>query len=124
MHHPVDVCRITNYKGDRILFDSYHGQPVLVLEEFRSQISMSDLLSILDIYPLMLPARYSDRVACYEKVYIISNIPLSKQYMLLQKEEPATWEAFLRRISVIREYHEDRTYDEIKVHEGGGPWIR
>lgn len=118
-YHPSDICRITNYKGDRILFDAYHGQLVLVLEEFRSQIPISDLLSILDIYPVMLPARYSDRIACYEEVYIVSNIPLSQQYTSVQREEPETWNAFLRRINVIREYREDRTYEDTYVERIG-----
>jgi len=123
-HHPADVCRITSYKGDRILFDAYHGQTVLALEEFHSQIPLPDLLSILDIYPLMLPARYSDRVACYETVYIISNIPLSRQYIEYQRSDEKTWNALLRRIDIIREFHEDKTYTDMKVHEGGSAWIK
>ena len=34
------------------------------------------MLNYLDIYPLYLPARYTDRVACYHHVYITSNAPL------------------------------------------------
>ena len=56
------------------------------------------MLNYLDIYPLMLPARYSDRVACYSKVYITSNVPLEDQYGDVQIVHPATWQAFLRRI--------------------------
>ena len=104
--HPAsDICRITNYgtKG-RVQFDAYRGQPVLVLEEFRSQIPISDLLNYLDIYPLMLPARYYDRVACYTEVYITSNIPLEQQYPDLQKSQSETWNALLRRIHTVTEY--------------------
>lgn len=64
-----EICRITNYRNGNVYFDSYAGQDVLVLEEFCSQISIEDLLNILDIYPLMLPAQYSDKVACYTKVF-------------------------------------------------------
>ena len=103
-HSPLDICRITNYKGDRVYFDAYHGQNVLVFEEFRSQIPIADMLNYLDVYPLMLPARYSDRVACYTVVYIISNIPIDKQYMEIQHNENATWNAFLRRISSVTKY--------------------
>ena len=123
-HNPIDVCRITQYKGDRILFDAYHQQPVLVLEEFHSQIPLPDLLSILDIYPLMLPARYSDRVACYDTVYILSNIPLNEQYKDVQLNDSATWDALLRRIHIIREYHSDKTYSETIVHKGENTWIK
>ena len=104
-HPAADICRVTNYgvKG-RVQFDAYRGQAVLVLEEFRSQIPISDLLNYLDIYPLMLPARYYDRVACYTEVYITSNIPLEQQYPDLQKSQSETWNALLRRIHTVTEY--------------------
>ena len=75
-HDAKDICRITNYRNGRgISFDGYSGQDVLVFEEFHSQIPIEDMLNYLDIYPLSLPARYSDRVACYTRVYITSNLP-------------------------------------------------
>lgn len=111
-HEIQDICRITSYKGDRILFDSYSGQSVLVLEEFRGQIALAELLSILDKYPLMLPARYHDKVACYTTVYLVSNVSLYSLYPTEQKYEVETWYALLRRISVIREYKSIGLYDE------------
>lgn len=51
-----------------------------------------------------LPARFSNKYACYDTVYIISNWGLEKQYSELQKEDTASWKAFLRRISEVREY--------------------
>ena len=62
------------------------------------------MLNYCDIYPLELPARYANRYACYDTVYIVSNWELSKQYSELQKEDIESWKAFLRRISEIREY--------------------
>ena len=71
---------------------------MIVFEEFASQIPIEEMLNLLDIYPLMLPARYSDKVACYTKVYITSNLPLGRQYQAVQQYHPETWKAFLRRI--------------------------
>lgn len=113
-----DICRITNYASSRALFDAYHGQRVLVFEEFHSQIPIPDMLSYLDIYPLMLPARYSDRVACYTRVYITSNISLLHQYIDVQEKDPKTWNAFLRRIHVVRRYTGVGVYEDVKM-EGG-----
>ena len=62
------------------------------------------MLNLLDIYPLQLPARYSDRTACYHQVYIISNIPLDAQYVDVQSFDKKTWNAFIRRISSIKEF--------------------
>ena len=57
------------------------------------------MLVYLDGYPVNLPCRYSDKPALYTKVYIISNISLEKQYVEVQKYEPETYKAFLRRFT-------------------------
>lgn len=38
------------------------------------------LLNYLDGHPLTVQCRYQNKVACYTKVYITSNIPLRSQY--------------------------------------------
>ena len=103
--HPAeDICRITSYQANGVRFDAYHGQPVLVFEEFNSQVPISEMLNYLDRYPLYLPARYNDRIACYSRVYITSNLPLEAQYCSVQFGTPAVWNAFLRRINKVVEF--------------------
>lgn len=92
----TNVCKVNNYQHP---FDGYSGQPVLLLDEFRSSIPITDFLQYLDGYPCRLSARYADKVACYTEVYIVSNIPLDKQYPNKQIEEKESYNAFLRRIS-------------------------
>lgn len=99
-HGYENVYRVTNYKNP---FDGYQGQPVILFDEFRSSLPIADMLTYLDGYPLMLPCRYNDKVACFTKVYIVSNIPLEKQYPNVQVEEPETYAAFLRRINSVYE---------------------
>lgn len=105
-HSALDICRVTNYgtKMNPVKFDNYHGQDILVFEEFHHQIPIPEMLNILDIYPVQLPARYNDRTACYHQVYIISNIPLNAQYVDIQSLDTKTWNAFVRRISSIKEF--------------------
>ena len=93
-----NVFRVTNYDHP---FDGYSGQDVMLFDEFRSSLPLSNMLCYLDGYPLMLPCRYANRVACYTKVYIISNIPVEKQYPNVQLEEPASFEAFKRRLTSV-----------------------
>ena len=96
-----NVCRITNYSGNAI-WDGYRGQDVVIFEEYRSQILISELLTWLEGYPnCSLRARYADKVACFTKVVIISNIPIEEQYRNIQQDSPATWRAFLRRIQKV-----------------------
>lgn len=94
-HGYRNVYRVTNYAHP---FDGYKGQSVILFDEFRSSIPLTEMLSYLDGYPISLPCRYADKTACYTAVYIVSNIPLEKQYPNVQLLEPSSWQAFLRRI--------------------------
>jgi len=105
-HGYGDVFRITDYAHP---FDRYAQEPVMCFDEFRSSLPIGDMLNYLDGYPLSLPARYANRVACFETVYIISNIDLKDQYPNVQENEAQTWRAFLRRIHSVVEYHADGT---------------
>ena len=119
-HDRKSICRITDYGGrNGVRFDAYHCQDVLVLEEFHSQIPISAMLNYLDIYPLTLPARYTDRIACYTKVYITSNIPLEEQYRDIQRYQMETWRAFLRRVQNVIEYLRDGS--TVQHKKGGFP---
>lgn len=109
------VCRVTDYDHP---FERYNGEDVLIFDEFRSQLRISDMLNYLDGYPLMLPCRYTNRQACYTKVYIISNVGLKEQYRNIQFDEPYTWEAFLRRIHRVIEYTaEGRNAQDVNIQE-------
>ena len=55
----------------------------------------------LDRYYIPLPARYDNRFSMYTKVYIISNLPLSKQYVDDQERRPEIYDAFVKRINNI-----------------------
>ncbi len=90
----ANVCRVTNYAHP---FDSYHGENGILFDEFRSDLPTKDMLKYLDGYPLTLPCRYGDKVACFTIIYIVSNIPIEQQYPNVQHDEPETWRAFLRR---------------------------
>jgi len=112
-HGYSNVCRVTDYSHP---FDGYKQESVIVFEEFRSSLPLGDMLNYLDGYPVELPARYANKVACFETVYIISNIDLKDQYPMVQKNEPASWKAFLRRIGKVVEFLPDGE----KLEHGSG----
>lgn len=95
MYGYSNVFRVTNYTNP---FDSYKGQDIIIFEEFRSSLQITDMLNYLDGYPVLLKSRYNDKQACYTKVYLITNIPLEQQYPQIQLDSPKTWNAFRRRI--------------------------
>jgi hypothetical protein len=126
-YNMCDIYRVTDYQHP---FDSYSGESVMVFDEFRSQLKISDMLNYLDRYPLKLPSRYVGKQACYTTVYIISNEPLRDQYRNIQHDQPATWSAFLRRIGHLYEFVERGRMEErdieahMKNEEAIPDWVR
>ena len=98
-----NVYRVTDYLHP---FDGYNCQSVIAFDEFRSSLRLKEMLMYCDIYPIELPSRYANKFACYNKVYIISNWELEKQYSDLQRDDQETWQAFLRRIHKVIHYRE------------------
>lgn len=75
----LSFCRVTDYDKDS--FQNYMGEKVLILDEYRSNYTISNFLTYLDGYEkTSLPSRYSNKSALYDIVFIISNIPLYQQY--------------------------------------------
>ncbi len=113
-----NVYRVTDYKHP---FDNYNGQPVIAFDEFRSSLNIKDMLLFCDIYPIELPSRYTNKFACYNKVYIISNWSLEKQYLEIQMDDVESWKAFLRRIHKVVIYEDiGKTieYPSVKTYLG------
>lgn len=97
-----DVYAPGSYKHP---WDNYSGQRVLLLDEFAGQIEFEFLLKLLDRYPLLMPARYSDKWAAFTTVYIVSNLSLEQLYPEVQ-DDPARqeqWAALLRRLTTYEE---------------------
>lgn len=114
-----NVCQITGYQHG--CFDKYQSEDVIVFDEFSSSLKIQDMNNFLDGYPLMLPCRYANRVACYTKAYIISNIPLEYQYASVRLDTPAVWNAFIRRIHKVVHFTRENQYDEMTTQEYFAP---
>lgn len=112
----ANVYRVTDYLHP---FDGYNCQAVICFDEFRSSLKLKDMLLYCDIYPLELPSRFTNKFACYNKVYIISNWELERQYYEMQREDKESWEAFLRRIHKVIVYGNDGNiieYNSVKSY--------
>lgn len=92
------VYRVTDYEHP---FDGYCNQDVIVFDEFTGQIPLTFMNNICDGYPLSLPCRFVNKWACFNKVYIISNLSLEECYFLTVREQPSIWHAFLRRLNRV-----------------------
>lgn len=105
-HGYDDVYRTTNYEFGWI--DDYNGEKILFLDEFRSSFKISEILDYLDGQPIRIRGRHYNRVACYDTVYIVSNLTLKEQYPNIQQNEPKSWAAFIRRITAVYDFDKSK----------------
>ena len=99
-----NVHRVTDYIHP---FDSYEGQEIILFDEFCSNFKIQEMLNYLDGYPIELPARYCNKWAAYSTIFLVSNLPLSRQYPNIQEHEFTVWKAFLRRIHKVEQFMGD-----------------
>lgn len=91
------VYRCSNYDNP---FDGYVGQDIVLLDDFNSNLKIEYMLQLLEGYPMMLKSRYNDKVACFTKIFIISNLDISCQYIDIQKSNYSLYQAFLNRFDL------------------------
>jgi hypothetical protein len=107
-------------------FDGYAGESVMLFDEFDSSIRIQDMNNYLDGYPLTLPARYSNKQACYERVFIVSNLDLWAHYQNEQKNQRDVWDAFTRRIHRVIYFQPEKIRREYTMNDyllGADRWI-
>ena len=92
-----------NYKieGAKMAWwDGYEGEKIILIDEYDSQISITELLNILDGYQLRLPIKGGFTYARWTKVYITSNIEPHEWH---PKAKEAHREALMRRITYVKQ---------------------
>lgn len=78
--HYRQIHSVDDYSKNSHHWDFYAAQPVLLLDEFESNWSLQMMRRMLDIYSIQLPARYANKFAAWEIVYVLSNEPYSWQW--------------------------------------------
>lgn len=109
-----NVYRVTDYLHP---FDGYSSQDIILFDEYDGQFRIQEMLNYLDGYPLELRCRYANKVACYTKVYIVSNSGLLEQYKRAKEQANNTWHAWLRRIEKVVVYTDVGVFEELKISE-------
>ena len=109
-----NVYAVNDYKHP---FDGYAGESVMLFDEFSSGFRIQAMNNYLDGYPIALPARYNNKQACYERVFIISNLDLRQQYKLEQANNPEVWAAFIRRIHKVIHFMPDGSKKECNTKD-------
>ena len=100
-YEPMEIGIVGEYNTTG-MFDEYESQDIIIFDEFDSQVEITKMNKYLDGRPCPLPARNYNRTACYTKVFIISNYPLSEQYQKARADgDEPSYEGFCNRIREI-----------------------
>ena len=94
-----NVFRVSYY--GKFQFNGYRGEKILLLDEFSGQVNLGWLNQILDGFPLKLEVKGGERIACFDKVFIVSNFSFSELYGKQQEENPKLYETVFRRVHHI-----------------------
>ncbi len=98
---PREIAKVGKYNSTG-QFDQYNMQDIIVFDEFKGQIPLTEMNDYLEGEPLNLSARNTNRVACYTKAFVISNYPLDYQYQKARAEgDEPSYEGFCERIREI-----------------------
>lgn len=113
MYGDDKVYIVTDYRHP---WDGYKGQDVVLFDDFDShRILLNDLLKWLDVYPLELPARFSNKIACYTKVYFTSNLAPEEMWKEDYRWNPDQYDALMRRIHVVKKIKKADSNDFIQI---------
>lgn len=88
-------------------FDGYDGEPVLLLDDYRSDFKFSDLLRVLHGQPYRVNVKGGSTYACWTKVVITSNIYISDQYPNLNERRDPLYRCFEHGVVWYKENIDD-----------------
>ncbi|MFR0615652.1 hypothetical protein ACLUWK_04535 [Bifidobacterium apri] len=98
---PEDVYRVSDYQHP---FDGYENQKVLLMDEFAGTLPFDQLLNVTDRWRTTLAARYHNRIAMYDTVWIVSNLPLNELYSEIERpQRKAMFRKFRQVIYMTRQ---------------------
>lgn len=104
--HYRTIHSVDDYTKNSHCWDFYAAQPILLLDEFESNWSLQTMRKMLDIYRLQLPARYSNKFAAWDRVYVVSNEAYAWQWKDGDSSDRAR-AAVRRRFTSIGEMQKD-----------------
>lgn len=87
-------------------WDGYDGQPCVILEDFRGEISLATMLRLADKYPMRVPVKGGYKQFNSKRIYVTSNIDVDEWFNTSQKGYDASIAAFKRRITVKKHFSE------------------
>ncbi len=97
-------------------FDLYNGEPILWIEDYRSEFKLQELLRMLDVYKAELPSRYVNAKALWNEVHITSVLTPAECYPNADRQVSDRIEQLLRRITSICYHYKLNDNDYRKLY--------
>lgn len=112
----MDKVYILSFSGNdkqmhQTWYDGYSGEECLLIEEYYHQMD-SNLLSLLDRYPMKLPIKGNFTYNCWDYVFFTSNYPPEAAFAYFEKDKEC---ALFHRISTITELRWDDAWENISI---------
>lgn len=82
-------------------WDGYKGEDIVVIDEFRGVVDISNVLKWIDKFPCNVEVKGGQVPLKATTFYIMSNIPPENWYLDVDKE---TKDALMRRMTSVKEY--------------------
>lgn len=106
--------------GKNIWYDGYFGQPTVLLDDFSGQLRLTDLLRLLDIYPVQVPVKGTFVWLKANTVIITTNIHPYAWYDYQNRR--SQYDALVRRIHSVYWFREGG-FDELTKHSFFKSWF-
>nr|QKV51040.1 putative replication associated protein [Crucivirus sp.] len=102
--------------GKDLWFTGYQGEPNVLIDDFAGNIGLTQLLQILDRYPVQLPAKGSHVWWCPTNICITTNCHPCNWYDYSKRQD--SYKALKRRITNVFLFEsEDKDQEEIEVDD-------
>ncbi|HVI41948.1 MAG TPA: hypothetical protein VM577_14955 [Anaerovoracaceae bacterium] len=122
----VDLCTQLGEENVYLLsdyriggFDLYCGEPVLFMDEFKSEMPFQQLLNNLDGYKSQIHCRYSNGYSLWSEIHIASIYPPEEVYNFMvdsEKRERDHLAQLMRRISkIIYHYIVEKEFKKVEI---------
>lgn len=89
--------------GKDLWFDNYMGQSTVLIDDFAGNVGLTQLLQILDRYPVQVPVKGGFVWWCPNVIIITTNVPLEQWYDYSSRQDSLA--ALQRRITHRRDFN-------------------
>lgn len=116
-----NIYLVSDYQNP---FDGYAGEPVIILDEFRGQLSYATLLGMLEGYKKEMHCRYANVLGLWNEVYITTiKTPEEVYTKMIEKDESESdpISQLLSRISDVSYCYRVNRADGTKTDRNGQP---